>query len=72
MASSKRNDRSIPVGALASMLLAAGLLSGCADYQNNWDSSSARAGNANEANTAIQTLEAWPAAAYRTTVGSGG
>ena len=32
------------------------ILSGCADYLNNWDSSSARSGNAHQANTAIQSL----------------
>ncbi len=45
---------------------------GSADYLNNWDTSAARSGDAMMANTAIQELEAWPPAAYKTTVGSGG
>lgn len=68
MPSSQRNK------ALFAGLAAIVLLSGCgsADYQNNWDTSSARTGDAMMANTAIQELEAWPPSAYRTTVGSGG
>lgn len=69
MALSKRNK-------LLALLGGAGiaLLSGCgtADYMNNWDTSSARTGNANQANTAIQTIQTWPPSAYRTPVGSGG
>ncbi|WP_226627593.1 hypothetical protein [Alloyangia pacifica] len=59
---------------LCAAVAAALLLSACgsADYKNNWDTSSARSGDAMMANTAIQELEAWPPAAYRTTVGSGG
>ena len=69
MTSSSRNKRgAIFVASLAAVLLAGG----CADYLNNWDTSSARTGDANQANTAIQSIETWPPAAYRSTVGSGG
>ncbi|WP_353474342.1 hypothetical protein PVT71_20590 [Salipiger sp. H15] len=68
MPSSQRNKALFAAGAVALLLSACGP----ADYLNNWDTSSARSGDAMEANTAIQELEAWPPAAYRTTVGSGG
>ena len=32
------------------------VLGGCANYANNWDGVTARAGNASEANTAIQAI----------------
>ena len=50
------------------------LLAGCGtpDYLNNWDTSSARSGNASAANTSIQEIQTWPSSAYKTTVGSGG
>lgn len=51
MASLKRNNRAKAALVVLSILS----LSGCADYLNNWDSSSARSGNANQANTAIQS-----------------
>ncbi|HEX9859437.1 MAG TPA: hypothetical protein VGA75_13845 [Paracoccaceae bacterium] len=42
--------------------LVAGTLSGCADYLNRRDSVTLGAGNAAEANTAIQTINPWPPA----------
>lgn len=68
MASSKRNKR-----ILTALVLAASFgLSACADYLNNRDTVSTRAGNANQANTAIQEIQPWPPGAYKTTVGHGG
>ena len=68
MASSRRSRQG---GILLAMILGA---AGCSnsEYMNHWDTSSARTGNASQANTAIQVNQAWPPAAYRTTVGSGG
>ena len=56
MALLKRNDLSTQ-SVLKGIFCAGALLilSGCADYLNNWDSSSARSGNAHQANTAIQS-----------------
>lgn len=68
MASLSKNRTAIGLSSLAAILL----LSGCEDYLNNWDTSSFRTGDATEANTAIQEIEPWPAAAYVTTVGTGG
>ncbi len=68
MPSLQRNKSFFAAAAIAFALSACG----SADYQNNWDTSSARSGDAMMANTAIQELEAWPPAAYKTTVGSGG
>jgi len=48
------------------------LLGACADYMNNWDRVSARAGNANEANTAIQEITAWPEHVEDTKIEHGG
>ncbi|MBR9650363.1 hypothetical protein [Thalassovita aquimarina] len=48
------------------------VLSGCADYLSNRDTVTARVGNASMANTAIQEIQPWPPAAYKTTVGYGG
>ena len=67
---SSRKSKAIPGWICATALLVT--LSGCAEYINNWDTVSARAGNAHMANTAIQEIEPWPPAAYRTTVGNGG
>ena len=67
MASSRKNKAL----ALIAILAVSGL-SACADYKNNWDESSFRAGNAHQANTAIQEIEPWPKEAYKTTVGHGG
>lgn len=69
MTSSSRNRPGLAALAAFAALFALG---GCADYLNNWDTSSARTGNASMANTAIQSIETWPPAAYRSTVGSGG
>ena len=68
MASSRRNRRALAVAVLLTMLGACGT----ADYRNNWDTSSTRAGNAMMANTAIQEIEPWPPSAYQATVGAGG
>ena len=47
-------------------------LAGCsAEYTNNWDVNSARAGDAHEANTAIQEITAWPAHVENTTIPGG-
>lgn len=48
------------------------LLGGCADYLNHWDTVSSRAGNANQANTAIQEVTAWPEHVEDTTIELGG
>ena len=53
-------------------LCAALLLGGCADYMNNWDRVSTRAGNAPEANTAIQEVTAWPEYVEDTDIEFGG
>lgn len=45
----------------AVLLLAAAVLSGCADYMNRRDTVALRSGNAAEANTAIHTVNPWPA-----------
>ncbi|MFD1341177.1 hypothetical protein [Litorisediminicola beolgyonensis] len=59
-------SRSKRLGAAAALLL---LNAGCAaEYWNNWDTVSARAGNAPEANTAIQTIQPWPPGAYDTDI----
>ncbi|MDA7427616.1 hypothetical protein PGB28_04035 [Primorskyibacter aestuariivivens] len=58
--------------ALFAALLLASLVGGCADYLNNRDTVSFRAGDAQNANTAIQEIEPWPPSAYKTTVGHGG
>lgn len=47
------------------LCLLAAALSGCADYLNRRDSVSARAGDAVEANLAIQTINPQPPAAFR-------
>jgi len=67
MASSRKSKALLGVG-----LLLVTLTGGCAEYLNNWDTVSFRAGNSTNANTAIQEIEAWPPAAYESTVGSGG
>lgn len=51
-----------PRSKLIVTLLVAGALSGCADYLNRRDSVTLGAGNAAEANTAIQTIYPWPPA----------
>ena len=68
MASLQRN-KSLAIG----LTLAALVLSGCsADYLNHWDRVAFRAGNAHEANTAIQTIEPWPPEAYDQDIDFGG
>ncbi|MYM55286.1 hypothetical protein [Thalassovita mangrovi] len=68
MASSRKSKLGI-AALFGGMILT---LSGCADYLSNRDTITARAGNASMANTAIQEIQPWPPAAYRTTVGYGG
>jgi len=48
------------------------LLSSCADYMNHWDTVSFRAGNAADANTAIQAISPWPPNVENTTIEHGG
>jgi hypothetical protein len=43
-------------------------LSACADYTNHWDSITLGAGNAPEANAAIQSVEPFPPDADNTTI----
>ncbi|WP_159082488.1 hypothetical protein [Paragemmobacter aquarius] len=59
MRSSPRSKR------LVLLCLLAAALSGCADYMNRRDSVSARAGDAMDANLAIQTINPQPPAAFR-------
>ena len=59
MLSSTRNKR------LVLLCVMAAFLSGCADYMNRRDSVSARAGNAVDANLAIQTINPQPPAAFK-------
>lgn len=59
--------------ASAVALCASMMLSGCgAEYMNNWDTVSSRAGNANQANTAIHEVTAWPPNENNTTIVFGG
>lgn len=52
----------------AILMLSAGLvLAGCADYSNHRDTITLRAGDAIAADRAIQTIDPWPPAAFRTT-----
>lgn len=54
-------------------LFFAATLSGCgAEYMNNWDRNSTRAGDAHESNTAIQEITAWPPYVEDTTITHGG
>lgn len=55
MALSSRNK--VVLLAVCAPLLTAGC---AAEYTNSWDTVSGRAGNANQANTAIQEVTAWP------------
>ncbi len=59
MRSSQRNRR------VVLLCVVAALLSGCADYMNRRDAVSARAGDALDANLAIQTINPQPPAAFR-------
>ncbi|MBE0454143.1 hypothetical protein [Roseovarius autotrophicus] len=47
------------------------ILGGCANYANNWDGVTARAGNASEANTAIQAITPDPGNLKNTRVHGG-
>jgi len=47
------------------------LLGGCAEYMNNWDTVSFRAGDAPTANTAIHEVSPWPPNVANTNVQSG-
>lgn len=64
MASSSRSKALVAV-------LALGLLGACADYMNNWDTVSFRAGDAPASNTAIHTISPWPPNVENTDVQSG-
>lgn len=50
-----------PRSKAAVLLLAVAVLGGCADYMNRRDTVTLRSGNAPEANTAIHTVNPWPA-----------
>lgn len=59
--------------AVVALALAGGLLlSGCADYMNRWDRVSMRAGHAPDANSAIHTIEHFPAASGNADIKFGG
>ena len=66
MALSKRTKTTVLV------LCAPLILGACADYMNNWDTVSTRAGNAHQANTAIQEVTAWPEHVEDTEIEHGG
>ncbi|KKZ85230.1 hypothetical protein B5K05_32845 [Rhizobium phaseoli] len=53
-------------------VLAAGLVSGCADYMNNRDTITFGVGNAVEANKAIHIEDPFPPEAQRTQIASDG
>ncbi|QGY00205.1 hypothetical protein EI983_18815 [Roseovarius faecimaris] len=67
MALSPRNK--VVVFAVCAPLLTAGC---AAEYINRWDTVSSRAGNANQANTAIQEITAWPKNVEDTDIEYGG
>ena len=56
MASCKRSKTLVSLVSLCSVAA----LGGCADYLNHWDSVAFRAGDAVEANTAIQVVDPFP------------
>lgn len=56
---------------ILAVLATATLMGGCADYTNNWDTVSGRAGDAPEANTAIHTISPWPPNVSNTNVQGG-
>ena len=56
---------------ILAVLATATLVGACADYQNNWDTVSNRAGNAPAANTAIHTISPWPPNVQNTNVQGG-
>ncbi|MEM6942062.1 MAG: hypothetical protein AAF509_18305, partial [Pseudomonadota bacterium] len=57
---------------IAAVLAMATVLGACADYSNNLDTVSNRAGNAPAANTAIHTISPWPPNVQNTNVQAGG
>lgn len=57
---------------LAVLLLATAVLSGCADYMNRWDRVSMRAGNSQDANSAIQVIDPFPQEANNANIWFGG
>lgn len=63
--------RSYPKSKAAVTVLALSLLGGCAEYMNNWDTVSFRAGDAPAANSAIHTVSPWPPNVNNTNVQSG-
>jgi hypothetical protein len=63
--------RSYPKSKVAVTVLALSLLGGCAEYMNNWDTVSFRAGDAPAGNTAIHTVSPWPPNVNNTNVQSG-
>jgi len=58
--------------AVLALIASAALLGGCADYMNNWDTVSFRAGNAQDANTGIQEISPWPPNVENTDIQFGG
>jgi hypothetical protein len=60
-----------PIQALAAALLAAAT-AGCSGYLDHNDTISASAGDAMDANAAIQTIDPWPRSAEETEILSGG
>ena len=49
-----------------------GLAAGCVDYTSRYEGVTLAAGDAVYANRAIQTIDPWPATAFRTTIPSDG
>ena len=64
MAFCSRNKAFAALAALAT-------LGGCADYLNNWDAVSFRAGDAKEANSAIHVVHPFPPYADNTNIPTG-
>ena len=58
----------LPKSRIVLLLGATLTLCSCADYLNNWDTVSFRAGDASEANTAIQEIEPLPKNLENTTI----
>lgn len=48
------------------------LVAGCIDYTNRYEGVTLAAGDAVDANQAIQTIDPWPPTAFRTTIPSDG
>lgn len=64
--------KSKKTGFISIVIIAASLLAGCTDYENNWDTVSFRAGDAVYRNSVIQQIDPRPANAYISPVGAGG